>query len=195
MLTFREMKPMSRKRSKYILMALLTVIVVGVLLVSKRFSSSSSQEADAAKKSLLLNSFTQNGVQVDIRLEKDQMGQMSLAATYRPIREHFHLYSKDLPRDGIDGVGRPTLLAIASPNEVQPLGQLSESVSSINLNATWSQQPVPVYPEGPVTLRLPIKLPEASSMPVTAELSVTYMTCSDTTCLPPVEEKIIPVTL
>ena len=143
--------------------------------------------------SRLLTSFTENGVQVEIRLQKDSSG-LSLVATYRPTNEHYHLYSKDLPPKGLDGLGRPTLLKITG-NGVEEAGALLESVSPIKLNAVWSEAPVPVYPEGPVTLRLPIKFLINTASPIAAELSLTYMTCSDTICLPPVEGKVIPIQL
>ena len=188
---------MSRIRSKYILVALLVVVAIGtgVLLFGRQIVVPQSQTVDNPSKVFMLNSFMQNGVRVDIRLEKDNAGQMNLVATYRPTRDHYHLYSKDLPPNGIDGIGRPTLLEVASSNAIQPTGQLSESVPSIKLDATWSQQPVPVYPEGPVTLRLPIKLTQSNSTSTVADLSVTYMTCSATECLPPVTGKIVSVKL
>jgi hypothetical protein len=39
-------------------------------------------------------------------------------------------------------------------------------------------RPFPAYPDGPVTLRLPIELPRASGQPATVRLALTYMTCS-----------------
>src|SRR5258708_4171720 len=187
---------MSGKRSKYLLIAMsvVTLIGLGMYLFSKRWFTAQSLASDTFETPRLLTSFTQNGVQVNVSLEKDSTGQMSLAATYRPMNAGYHLYSKDLPRNGLDGVGRPSLLEI-SGNGVQATGTLLESVHPIELNATWSQEPVPVYPEGPVTLRLPIKLLESTASSVVAELSLTYETCSATTCFPPVVGKTIPVTL
>src|SRR2546428_330591 len=49
----------------------------------------------------------------------------------------------------------------------------------------------PVYPEGAVTLRLPVILTPKDS--ATAVLSVTYMACSDRICLAPVIDKRIAV--
>ena len=187
---------MSGKRSKYLLIATSVLILIGAgtILLSKRSPTVQSANTDLSGKPRLLTSFTQNGVQVEVSLEKDATGQTSVAATYRPLNAGYHLYSKDLPRTGIDGVGRPSLLEI-SGNGVQSTGALLESVPTIKLNATWSKEPVPVYPEGPVTLRLPIKFLEDSVSPIVAKLSLTYETCSATTCFPPVVGKTIPVTL
>lgn len=187
---------MSGNRSKYVLIAIAVLILIGLgtLVFSKRWFTAQTPPSDASSQPRLLTSFTQNGVQVNLSLEKDTTGQMSVAATYRPVSAGYHLYSKDLPRTGIDGVGRPSLLEI-SGDGIQSTGALLESVSPINLNATWSQVPVPVYPEGPVTLRLPIKFLVNSASPIAANLSLTYETCSATTCFPPVVGKTIPVTL
>jgi hypothetical protein len=51
----------------------------------------------------------------------------------------------------------------------------------------------PVYPDGPVTLRVPVaRVPSGGH---DAILSVTYMACSGRTCLPPVVDKRIAVSL
>src|SRR5215216_8117281 len=59
-----------------------------------------------------LSAFTENGVHVDIALEQDANGAFLLASTYTPVDAHVHLYSADLPRDGLNGAGRPTLLEL-----------------------------------------------------------------------------------
>lgn len=185
---------MSNRWLPYFLAALLVILTlgIGIFLISRQpsLSQPQSQNTDSSR---LLSAFTENGVHVEIRLEKDSKG-LSVVATYRPTNEHYHLYSKDLPPKGLDGLGRPTLLKITG-NGIEATGALLESVSPINLNAVWSEAPVPVYPEGPVTLRLPIRVLINTASPIAAEISLTYMTCSDTTCLPPVEGKIISIQL
>ena len=137
-----------------------------------------------------LASFTQNSVQVDIRLERGADQQAVLAATYTPLEDGFHVYSKDLPRQGVDGVGRPTLLELAPGSKIQARGVLSESAAPKSLNA---DNPVlMVYPAGPVTLRLPVTLP-AGSAEVDDQVTVTYMTCNATECRPPVVAKAVTV--
>ncbi|GEM_PF-1120476 len=188
------MTPLLNRRLRYFLVAVFAVLMIGIgILLMTRRTSSSQPQSQSTDSSRLLTSFTQNGVHVEIRLEKDSNG-LSVAAAYRPINERFHLYSKDLPPGGLNGLGRPTVLEI-SGNGVEPTGALLASVPTIKLNATWSQEPVPVYPEGPVTLRLPIRFLLDTTSPIPAELSLTYMTCSDTICLPPVEGKVIPIQL
>ena len=184
------MVPARNRRLLYFLVAFLAVLTLGILLISSSASLLQNQNVESPK---LLTAFTENGVHVEIRLEKDSSG-LGVVAIYRPTNEHYHLYSKDLPPKGLDGVGRPTLLKILG-NGVASTDALLESAPTINLKAVWSQEPVSVYPEGPVTLRLPIKFLINTSSPIAAELSLTYMTCSDTICLPPVEGKVIPIQL
>src|SRR5438477_5209006 len=72
-----------------------------------------------------LASFTEHGVSVRIVLEKSVSGQMQLSSTFTPTNHDFHLYSKDLPRDGLQGMGRPTLLEIASGDGIRATGRPS----------------------------------------------------------------------
>ena|SRR5258708_4688212 len=137
-----------------------------------------------------LNSFTQNHVQVDINLEQSQSGQTYVSATYKPLDATFHLYSKDLPPNGIDGVGRPTLLEVRKG--AQPAGSVTDSVPAKDTKIDGFDVPFPIYPDGPVTLRLPIKAIEGGSAPM--QLSLTYMACSLTGgCYPPVMDKTVTV--
>ena len=50
---------------------------------------------------------------------------------------------------------------------------------------------LPVYPAGPVTLRLPVRVRSGA----TAELSVAYMACGGIGCQPPVTDRRVPVVL
>ena len=50
------------------------------------------------------------GVQVELAYSGGTQGEV--AAVFRPLRPGFHLYGPELPRDGIDGAGRPTLLEV-----------------------------------------------------------------------------------
>src|SRR5262249_32452961 len=137
-----------------------------------------------------LNSFTQNHVQVNIDLEQGQAGQTYVAATYKPLDPTFHLYSKDLPPNGIDGVGRPTLLEVRKG--AQAAGSVTDSVPAKDTRIEGFDTPFPIYPDGPVTLRLPLKAIEGGNTPV--ELSLTYMACSLTGgCYPPVMDKVVTV--
>jgi hypothetical protein len=132
-----------------------------------------------------LASSTENGVNVKIALLKNSAGQVFLAATFTPQLAGFHLYSMSLP---LDGEGRPTLLELPPGSALKVVGGVIESahseVSSMGSDALL------VYPAGPVTLSLPVVLPDGKVW-VQERVLVTYEACSDMTCLTPVVGKLI----
>src|ERR671912_688386 len=75
----------------------------------------------AAEEPISLASFTENYVEVSIVLEQNTSGNYLLSATFTPP-EGYHLYSKDIPITGIDGLGRPTRLALTSNSLMRSVG-------------------------------------------------------------------------
>jgi hypothetical protein len=140
--------------------------------------------------SLPLTSFTQNGVSVAVSLQRAANGDVSIAASFTPLEAEYHFYSKDMPRNGIGGVGRPTLLELNPNAKMQAAGALTESIAS-KMHVTYPNA-LPVYPDGPVTLTLPIHLPDGYNW-VEDEIVLTYMACSDNLCQAPVIAKTISV--
>jgi Disulphide bond corrector protein DsbC len=143
----------------------------------------------------LLTTFTENGVRVDLALEQDADGAAILTGTYTPLDAHVHVYSKDLPRNGINGAGRPTLLELPKQPQVQSIGPLTANQPVILDRFTTLNTAFPVYPDGSVTVRLPIALAAGGeAAPITVR--ITYMACSSTGfCLPPVENEPLTLTL
>jgi len=141
----------------------------------------------------LLTRFAQHDVAVEIALERDQAGKAWLVGTYTPSKATLHLYGKDLPRAGIHGVARPTLLELVSSASIRPAGPLVADQPTVDLHVAALETTFPVYPAGAVTLRLPVTLTASNN--AAAELSVTYMACSDRTCLAPVIDRRITVTI
>ncbi len=131
-------------------------------------------------------------VRVAIADERDAAGQEWLIGTFTPLREGFHLYSAGLPREGLNGVGRPTLLEIASPDVLAPSGALSADHAAAMLYVPMLADSFPVYPAGPVTLRLPVRRLGAGRR---ATLSLTFMACSENTCLPPIVGRRVTIQL
>ncbi len=125
-------------------------------------------------------------VEVKIYILKDPSGQLRLTGSFKPTRPGFSLYSKDLPKNGLQGLGRPTLLEVNRSGSIMITGALEadQPVQNIYVNALGLT--FPVYPAGPVELSLPFKLTGKSAF---MELSITYMACSDSTCLAPVIDK------
>src|SRR6266513_5347396 len=138
-----------------------------------------------------LTRFAEHDVSVEIALERSRSGTTWIVGTYTPSRATLHLYGKDLPRSGIHGVARPTLLELVSSASIRPAGPLVADQPTIELQVAALGLTFPVYPAGAVTLRLPVTLTARDS--ATAVLSVTYMACSDRTCLAPVIDRRIAV--
>ena len=146
------------------------------------------------KKWADLSAFTEDGVRVDLSLEQDTSGRVWLAGRFSPVQAGVHLYSKDLPAAGLDGIGRPTRLAVAAPRGLRILGDVSadrpvEADRIDVLNQAW-----PVYPAGPVTLRVPVAF-DPSVQETPADVSVSYMACGPSGCLRPVLDRHVVVTV
>lgn len=138
---------------------------------------------------LLLATFTENDVEVSIRLEANTDGNHFLLATFIPPNGH-HLYSKDIPLTGVEGLGRPTLLELSANSQMRSLGGLLESVPSEIPD--FEPMELLVYPAGIVTLSLPVQLPPGNEW-VDETVKVTYMSCSGNGCKAPVVGKLIPI--
>ncbi len=140
-------------------------------------------------KSIPLSAFTENDVAVSISLRQEKKGDYFLSATFTPP-EGYHLYSKDIPDEGVNGLGRPTLLELTPNSRLKAIASLAENVKP--QTPDFEPKELLVYPEGPVTMELPVRLPAGGEW-VQDELSITYMACSANQCKPPVEARIVPV--
>jgi hypothetical protein len=121
------------------------------------------------------------GVTVTLRLHGG-----TLTATYRPDRPGFHLYSAAMPPDGIDGLGRPTVLSAG--RGLTATGPAVADREPVTLREIELGVDLPVYPDGPVTLTLPVA---AAGPP--AEAVIGYAACSATRCLMPVTGRTVPL--
>jgi hypothetical protein len=164
-------------------------LCLNVLLSLVLLSAVSISCAPASSGSLALASFTENDVGVSIYLERDSAGNTLLSATFTPPDGH-HVYSKDISIHGVMGLGRPTLLELTEESQITALGKLIESAKA--QEPDFEPKELLVYPEGPVTLSLPVELIPGSDW-IDDEIRVTYMACSAYQCKPPVEGKIVPV--
>lgn len=175
--------------------ALLFASIFGISILGGCAAPTAGQHKETAvARSRHLATVSENDVTVAIDFERDPAGDAWLVGTFTPARENFHLYSKDLEKNSKYGLGRPTLLEIASPGPVKPIGVL---VTNQPVEYQYSRplnESLPVYPVGPVILRLHIEFPPGEA-PAQTELAVTYMACSDTTCLKPVIDKLVSVVI
>lgn len=138
-------------------------------------------------KPISLASFTESYVAVSIVLERNSDASYVLSATFAPP-DGYHLYSKDIPITGVDGVGRPTLLKLTSNSALKARGELMESINA--QVPDFEPKELLVYPLGVVTLRLPVELPPGKAW-IDDEVEVTYMACSASLCKPPVVGKTV----
>ncbi len=131
-----------------------------------------------------------DGVKVVLRLRHSPDGSFQLSATFTAPKG-YHLYSKDLPIQGVYGHGRPTRVDLTPRSKMRPAGGLE--TSSIPEIYGHEMEGPPVYPEGPLTLILPVELPSSSAAWVEDEVALTYQTCSLMICTPPVEGKQVSI--
>lgn len=107
-----------------------------------------------------------------------------VVATLTPTDPTLHLYGIDLPVDGIDGAGRPSRIELRDA-DWEPAGELTASAEPSLLSLPGFDEPFPVYPEGPVTLELPVRQ-LGTGGDGTLTVAVTFMACSDRVCFAPV---------
>jgi hypothetical protein len=144
----------------------------------------------ARNSTLELARSTENSVEVIIALTRADDGQVLLSATFTPTGNGLHLYSKDIPRKGIEGLGRPALLELPAGSTITVNGGLIESASA--QSPLSGPQDLRIYPAGAITLNLPIILPAGTNW-LDEQVVVTYMACTEYSCRPPVEGKVIPI--
>ncbi|MDI2129442.1 protein-disulfide reductase DsbD family protein [Yinghuangia seranimata] len=117
---------------------------------------------------------------VTIGLKDRAATHATLVATLTPDRAGFHLYSVDLPAGGIQGVGRP--VSVTTRGALTAAGPLTAESAPTTLALEGTGLTLPVYPDGPVTVDLPVTVAEHGE----ATLLVGYAACSKSVCLPPV---------
>ena len=166
--------------------SLLNIPIFLILIVS----SISCRATPALGDSLELATSTENNVEVTIMLERFNNDQFFLSATFTPQNPGLHLYSKDIPKTGVEGLGRPTLLELSEGSSLQALSELAESVAPQAPNTPPFE--LLTYPAGPVTLSLPVLLPDGNAWS-DDEVIVTYMACDEQGCRPPVQQKPIAI--
>ncbi|MFJ7961350.1 hypothetical protein ACIQ62_34160 [Streptomyces sp. NPDC096319] len=145
-------------------------------------------QESAPARAAAVTEFNENGVTVRLSVADWTSDAGTLVATFTPDEAGFHLYSTALPAEGVEGVGRPT--------EVRPVGSVATAgevtvdkpVKSITVPGVRAA--VPVYPDGPVTVTLPIR----ATAPGEAKVLIGYASCSSTEgCTIPVADRAVPL--
>lgn len=160
------------------------VLLVGAAALAIGCSSARPGVVGQAPVGRVTASAVQNGVQVTVVVSADRV-----SVTYRPQRPGFHLYSIALPTGGVDGLGVPTRLWVQGGLRATGPPTSDRPVQSLKLRELGML--LPVYPDGPVTITLPITRTGSTS----AQVVVSYGACSTGTCLIPVRALVIPIRL
>lgn len=126
--------------------------------------------------------FSSDGVTVTVRVKDRSATRATIVTTFSPDRPGYHLYSADLPADGIQGVGRP--IKVTPHGTLHSTGPLAADAKVLMLTLTGTDIILPVYPDGPVTAELPVAVDGTGA----ATLLVSYAACSAENCLPPVTD-------
>ncbi|MCB5181915.1 hypothetical protein [Streptomyces antimicrobicus] len=128
--------------------------------------------------------FTENGVTVTLSVADWHAGDGTLTAVFTPEKKGFHLYSTDLPATGVEGVGRPTTVAVSGT--LRARAGLTAAADVRTIRVPGVDAPVPVYPDGPVTTTLPVRAEGTGD----ATVLVGYASCStEEGCTIPVADR------
>lgn len=128
--------------------------------------------------------FSENGVTVTLSVSDWKSSKGTLTAVFTPDKPGFHLYSTDLPATGVEGVGRPTTVAVAG--SLKPDGKPATTAEARPISLPGVDAPVPVYPDGPVTATLPVRADGTGE----ATVLLGYASCSTSEgCTIPVADR------
>jgi hypothetical protein len=133
--------------------------------------------------------FSDQGVTVTIDVKDRAATHARLVATLTPDRPGFHLYSIHLPANGMNGVGRPVTLV--PQGALTAAGPLTAEAKETTFLLAGTDLKLPVYPDGPVTVDLPVTIAGRGG----ATVLVGYAACSESACLPPVSDHPVQITI
>ena len=140
-----------------------------------------------------LATFTERGVHVSLALDRDRSGGLWLAGRFSPTTADTHLYSTTLPSAGIQGLGRPTRLTIPEGSALRATGRTVADRLEITDTVEGIGAVLPIYPAGPVNLRIPVVQVDKSAG--WTDVLVSYMACGARGCLAPVTDRKVTMRL
>jgi hypothetical protein len=134
-------------------------------------------------------------VQVELSSAWNDDGRLVVRATFSPDDEGFHLYGSELPMTGAMGVGRPTLIEVSDVENVGKVGPVIADKAPVSHLEETLNVTLPLYPDGPVTLYLPLQFQTTPAGPTKLPVQVTYMSCSGARCNVPVERVVTEISV
>jgi hypothetical protein len=159
--------------------ALLAVVAVASLARGCAGAGASSPSAELSGR------LDDSGVTVVAALTIGPDGTRRVQTTFTPQKTGYHLYSMDLPPGGVNGLGVPTTVTVGG--SLRAAGSPTANVPVRNLRIEELDVDLPVYPDGPVTITVPVRRTGNGR----AEVVVTYGACSPSNCMAPVRDRII----
>ncbi|MEV5970385.1 hypothetical protein [Streptomyces sp. NPDC051921] len=158
---------------------------LAVALLAASSSTGCGRES-APRHPAAMTEFHENGVTVRLSVADWKSSAGTLVATFTPDDTGFHLYSTALPAEGVEGVGRPT--QVRPTGSVTAAGGMTVDKPVKTIKVPGVRSAVPVYPDGPVTVTLPIR----ATAPGGAKVLVGYASCSSTEgCTIPVADRAV----
>jgi hypothetical protein len=161
--------------------------LMGLAVAVSLLASGCARTGESQQPSDLSGRLDDGGVTVLAMLTVGPDGSGQVRATFSPQRPGFHVYSIDLPPGGVNGLGIPTIVSVHGGLRVT--GDPTADMPVRNLRIEELDVDLPVYPDGPVTVTVPVRR-TGNEQP---EVVVTYGACSLTACLAPVRDR--PITL
>ncbi|GII31959.1 hypothetical protein [Planotetraspora mira] len=159
--------------------ALLAVVAAASLAQGCAAAGASSPSAELSGR------LDDSGVTVVAALTTGPDGTRQVRAVFSPQKLGFHLYSMDLPPGGVSGLGVPTTVTVGG--SLRAAGSPTADSPVRNLRIEELDVDLPVYPDGPVTIAVPVRRTGNGR----AEVVVTYGACSPSSCLAPVRDRVI----
>lgn len=165
-------------------LAIAAIVVTGVVAAVVLL------QADGGRAGPMQLDFPVNRAHLSVSARATGSDDAEIAVTFSPTVPGGHFYGTTMPRTGIDGAGRPTLVELAE-GDWTASGPAEASVAAIDQSLPGFSTSFPLYPDGPVTFRLPIRRTTTGTA-TPARVALTFMVCTSSgVCFPPVERSVV----
>jgi hypothetical protein len=132
--------------------------------------------------------FDLSRVEVRLDFEPGTEGSGTVVAEFRPSEADIHLYALEMPDGGIDGIGKPTRVNVVD-GDWTATGSATASARSTLLRYPGLAGEFPAYPDGPVTVRVPVVRRSAAD-DGWIDVALTFLPCTSSgLCYAPVVDQ------